>query len=367
MARILFVTWDGGGNLPPALGIAAELTRRGDTVRFLGHPRQRKAIEAAGFRFEPYASARPWSATAVDNSPATFIGMFTDAGPARDLVASVAREPVDLAVIDCMSLPALRAAQQTGLRHVVLAHTFYEYLVRNWCRGPVGLMAAARGYRPKRLWSSAEAVLVTALEELDPAARRPRPRNVHHTGPVLAGRAVPAATSEGQRILVSLSTIHYPAQARALQAILDAVAGLPVHAVVATGHAVEPATLRPPDNAEVHRFVPHALVMPGVSLVVGHGGHGTTMQALAHDLPLVVMPMHPMLDQPMIAKAVQGHGAARVLRRDAAPERIREAVTELLGSGPHRQAAARLGARLRADGGDVAAADRIGALAAAPA
>lgn len=25
MASILFVTWDGGGNVPPALGIAAEL------------------------------------------------------------------------------------------------------------------------------------------------------------------------------------------------------------------------------------------------------------------------------------------------------------------------------------------------------
>ena len=29
MASILFVTWDGGGNLPPALGIAAELRDRG--------------------------------------------------------------------------------------------------------------------------------------------------------------------------------------------------------------------------------------------------------------------------------------------------------------------------------------------------
>ncbi|MFE2546237.1 glycosyltransferase [Actinacidiphila glaucinigra] len=366
MARILFVTWDGGGNLPPALGIAAELTRRGDTVRFLGHPQQRRSIEGAGFRFEPYASARPWSATAR-NTPASFLAMFTDAGPGRDLAAAVAREPVDLAVIDCLSLPALRAAQETGLRHVVLAHTFYEYLVKSWCRGPMGLVAAAKGYRPMRLWSSAEAVLVTALEELDPAGRRPRPRNVHHTGPVLAGPTVPAAASERQRVLVSLSTIHYPAQARALQAILDAVADLPVHAVMATGHAVEPSALRPPPNAEVHPYVPHAEVMPGVSLVVGHGGHGTTMQALAHDLPLVVMPMHPMLDQPMIAKAVEQQGAARVVRRNASPARIRAAISDLLASGPHRQAAARLGTRLRAEPGDAAAADRIGTLAATPA
>jgi hypothetical protein len=33
----LFVTVDGGGNLPPALGIAGEIVRRGGTARFLGH------------------------------------------------------------------------------------------------------------------------------------------------------------------------------------------------------------------------------------------------------------------------------------------------------------------------------------------
>ena len=34
MSEILFVTWDGGGNVPPALGIATELAARGHTVRF---------------------------------------------------------------------------------------------------------------------------------------------------------------------------------------------------------------------------------------------------------------------------------------------------------------------------------------------
>ena len=37
MPEILFVTWDGGGNVPPALCIATELATRGHRVRFLGH------------------------------------------------------------------------------------------------------------------------------------------------------------------------------------------------------------------------------------------------------------------------------------------------------------------------------------------
>jgi hypothetical protein len=61
MARILAVTWDGGGNVPPMLGVAAELRDRGHNVRVLGHPRQRNDVERAGLAFTPYAHALPWS------------------------------------------------------------------------------------------------------------------------------------------------------------------------------------------------------------------------------------------------------------------------------------------------------------------
>jgi hypothetical protein len=36
MSRIAFVTWNGGGNLGPALAMARELGRRGHRVAFLG-------------------------------------------------------------------------------------------------------------------------------------------------------------------------------------------------------------------------------------------------------------------------------------------------------------------------------------------
>ncbi|MFD0743407.1 hypothetical protein ACFQ1L_17575 [Phytohabitans flavus] len=60
----LFVTMDGGGNLPPELGIAREIVRRGGTVRFLGHEPQRAAIEAAGFRFAPVQLGRGYESAA---------------------------------------------------------------------------------------------------------------------------------------------------------------------------------------------------------------------------------------------------------------------------------------------------------------
>jgi UDP:flavonoid glycosyltransferase YjiC (YdhE family) len=102
--------------------------------------------------------------------------------------------------------------------------------------------------------------------------------------------------------------------------------------------------------------------MPGVSLVVGHGGHSTTMLALAHDLPLLVLPMHPLVDQPMVGKAVEAAGAGRRLAKRSSPRALRPVIEELLGEGAHRSAAARLGAEIRALRGLATAADRIEAL-----
>ena len=88
-------------------------------------------------------------------------------------------------------------------------------------------------------------------------------------------------------------------------------------------------------------------------------GHATTMRALAHDIPLAVMPQHPMLDQTMVGQAVEAAGAGRLVDREASVETIRAVVDELLADGPHRASAARLGKLIRESRGAVTAADRI--------
>ena len=141
--------------------------------------------------------------------------------------------------------------------------------------------------------------------------------------------------------------------------ILDALADLPVTGVVTTGPAVDPGQLSAPGNCELHRYVPHNDVLPGVSLVIGHGGHATTMRALAWGRPLLIVPMHPMLDQPMIGQAVSEAGAGETLPTTASPARIREAAGRLLADGPHRAAAWRLGDSIRAADGAATAATRL--------
>ena len=99
--------------------------------------------------------------------------------------------------------------------------------------------------------------------------------------------------------------------------------------------------------------------MPSASLVVGHGGHSTTMRALAHGVPLLILPMHNVLDQPMIGKAVAGARAGLVLSKTASGAEIRSAVRSLLQDPSYRHAAEAIGARLRSRNGAIAAADEV--------
>lgn len=362
MARILAVTWDGGGNVPPLLALAREAARRGHAVRVLGHPAQRETIEAAGLSFVPFQHARPWSPRTPRSGlrfAVAYLGLFTDPGPGQDVRDELAAG-VDLVLVDAMMLSALRAALSAGRPTVALAHTFYRYLAARWARGPIGWAAATRGLRPRRLWGAADRVLVASDRTLD--APSDPPPTVRHTGLIEAPAQRGDRVGGDATVLVSLSTIDYPGQTATLQAVLVALADLPVRVVVTTGPAVDPAALRTASRVEVMPYVPHEQLMPRASLLIGHGGHSTTLRALAHDLPVLLLPLHPQLDQPMIAAAVAAAGAGRVLPPTAPPESIRQAAQELLAEGPHRIAAAAIGERLRAQGGLAAAVDELDAV-----
>jgi UDP:flavonoid glycosyltransferase YjiC (YdhE family) len=362
MSDILFVTWDGGGNVAPALGIAAELTRRGHTACFLGHARQREAIEAAGFVFQPFTHARSWSAAAPNpgfKGTLKQLGVFCDRGMGEDLLLAVRERPPELVVIDHLLFGAQRAAERAGLKRAILVHTLYGQQRQTWSSGMGSLLVRVRGLRPVEMWSRADLILAATLPAID--RYQPVPERVHHTGPVWqSGQPAPAVPANGEPlVLVSLSTLYQDGQAQALQAILDGLARLPVRVLATTGPSIDPATLRAPANAEVRRYLPHAEVMARASLVVGHGGHSTAMAALARDLPLLIMPMYPLGDQPVVGRELERLGAARVRPKTAPAERIAATVREMLADGSYRAAAQALGAKIRARDGASVAADAL--------
>lgn len=353
MSDILFVTWDGGGNVPPATGIARELQCRGHTVRFLGHRAQSERFTRDGLAFSAYPTARAFTSR-TPSSTGTLLGVFGDRSMGRDVVAELVARPADVVVVDCLLFGVMDALRVAGHPYVVLEHSFDGYF-RRAARGPLGMILRLRGLRALDLIDAGDPVLATTLPELDRGHGA-----VRHTGPVLdLPEQHEPTTAPGPAVLVSLSTFAFRALLPTWQRVLDAVDGLPARVIATTGPAVDIGALRVPGNVELHAWLPHNDVLPEVSLVVGHGGHATTMAALAHGLPLLVLPLEGKSDQPFVGRTVQAAGAGRALGRRASSTRIRTSIEELLADGPHREAAARLGVAVRGMPGAQRAADAL--------
>ena len=87
--------------------------------------------------------------------------------------------------------------------------------------------------------------------------------------------------------------------------------------------------------------------MPHCDLVLTHGGSGTVRDALAHALPLVIMPIGA--DQYENGRRCAAQGVARVIGpEERTPAAIRAAVEAVLANPGYRRAAARLRAEREA-------------------
>ena len=100
MAEIVVVTWDGGGNVPPALAIARELAARGHGVRVLGHRSQRRRPRGGRLRGRPAGREAREFRAGDSHSTRELLATFGDRGMGRDLLAELGRRPADLVLVD---------------------------------------------------------------------------------------------------------------------------------------------------------------------------------------------------------------------------------------------------------------------------
>ncbi|KHO18183.1 glycosyltransferase [Mycolicibacterium setense] len=343
--NVLFVTMDGGGNVPPMVGVARAVADRGDRVRVIGHESLRREVERAGLAFWAYPTARPWD-SCREQSPLRWVPMFNDANIGDDVRQLCERDRPDVAVVDCMLLPALRAVQDADIPNVVFSHTFRDYLNGSHRLG-AGAAAWFYGHRVSRLWNSADLNIVATVRRLDPDSLRPQPRNVRWVGAVVGTRE-PDSPDARVRVLVSMSTNGFRGQRRTLARVIEALATLPVDAVVTTGGVMDPAMLPSAPNVDIKGYADHGELLPTCSLLVGHGGHATTFRALGHGIPTLIMPASGLSDQPLIGRSIAAAGAGLTLRRSASVEAIRRAIITLLVEPGWADAAAAIGAEIRA-------------------
>lgn len=353
--RILFVVADGGGNIPPQLGVARALRRRGARVQFLGHREIRRQIEADDFEFEEFASATPTKSTqqrSLLRLMSDFARAATDLSIGDEVLAVARRDCADIVIVDVLLNAAVSKVAASEFRTVVFVHCFYR-MVQDLAGGPIGLLLRLRGIDPLDAERSGPLLLVSARADLDPVRGTPP---VRHVGIVWQGTPVASIPTRPKRILVSLSNSAFAGQRRMLQNILDAVAPLPVEAIVTVGPAIDASGLRVPTNTAMHSWLDHDEILPTASMVVGHGGHSTTMRALSFGVPVVVMPANGFIDQKRVGSVLEANDAGLLLPKHARAARIRAAIEKVLGEPRYRASAGRLGDRIRrVDGAEVAA------------
>jgi hypothetical protein len=159
--------------------------------------------------------------------------------------------------------------------------------------------------------------------------------------PADAGGAVVPAFGDDALPLVYLTFgTEVPSRARSYfpglyREALDALAGLPVRVLVTIGDERDPAELGPmPSSVRVARWVPQAAVMREAAAMVGHGGAGTVLAALAAGVPMALIGL--FADQPLNARQVAELGVGLALDGPAA---LREAVPRLLAEPGFRERA----------------------------
>ncbi|ONI88888.1 hypothetical protein ALI22I_18180 [Saccharothrix sp. ALI-22-I] len=108
MSKFLFVTWDGGGNQPPARRIAAELEARGHDTRWLTLPETPLDLSAV---------------PPPDRSPMVIARIMANPAHVDAVRADLAAAPADVLVVDCLLFGALAAAWILELPACCLVHT----------------------------------------------------------------------------------------------------------------------------------------------------------------------------------------------------------------------------------------------------
>jgi MGT family glycosyltransferase len=357
MARFLFVTWYGGGNVNPTVALAAQLLRRGHDVHALGPTELRARFESERIAFQAhrtrdeYIGARFDFATAtVEQHDACFRGL------ADDVIAEAARVQPDVLVVDFMQPEVLCAGERTAVPVAALVHTLYAWgsdPERSPMRmfGPVQRMNVLRDAlglshieQTTDLLDRTSLVLALTVPEFDdwPPSKR-IPANARYAGPIVeeagpdGGWAPPAG--DGPLVVVSLGTTSMD-EAPVLQRVLDAVADLPVRAIATVGDHLNPADFKSPTNATVSTYIRHAALLPHAALFVTHAGLSGIGAALTYGVPMLCLPLGR--DQPTNARRVEATGCGRVLAPEAATDELRTSISELVDDAAARASSARM-------------------------
>ncbi|MFO1455291.1 MAG: glycosyltransferase [Steroidobacteraceae bacterium] len=401
--RFLFTTFEGGGHVPPLLVVAGELRRRGHAVRVVSDQANRATVAAAGLEFDAWRRAPNRRLAAQPDDPlqdwrsrwpAAVVRALCEgvicrpaAAYAADTLAMLGEFEPDLVVSNELLFGVHAATEAAGRPLALLTANVWCFPTRE-DQPPFGPGFAPARYEWQFRRDGSTRRLIAAmydvgLDDLNAARRRlglaplgatlqqlqaarlvvlgtsrafdfgagTVPSPFRYAGPLFeAGVAADGASrllDPGRpNLLVAFSTA-WQAQAPLVARCIEALAPLPVHAIVTRGPALESAALPRAANVVEVDQAPHAALLPHCAALLCQGGHGTLLRGLMHDLPVLCIPTGR--DQFDNAQRLVTHGAGVRLRRGCSVRAIRRAVESLLREPAWRERAASLGAAIRAE------------------
>jgi UDP:flavonoid glycosyltransferase YjiC (YdhE family) len=364
--RLLFSCTAAEGHFRPLVPLAEAAVSEGHEVVFATAEAFRDRVGAAGFellaagidrdelesRYAPYLR-QLLTIDPGERRPYAFAWRFgaIDA-PAKveELLAAAARWRPDLVVHEPCDLAAPLVAESLGVHSVqqgfgrrVPAACFEhaeQQLDSVWAGlglDPAPLCGAFRG------------------DYIDICPPSLRPASVDDGVPVFEMRIASAVPTDGsaswrgrspsgRTIYLTLGTMFNDLSV--FEVLLDGLSRVDCTVVATVGRDKDPKQLEPlPPNAIVERFIPQDEVLPHVQAVVCHGGSGSTLAALAHGLPMLMLPQ--AADQFENALACQEIGVALVLMpTEISGDAIRSAATTLLDDPTYTENARRIAAEI---------------------
>jgi hypothetical protein len=276
-------------------------------------------------------------------------------------VETVERWRPDLMLRETAELASLAAAERAGVPHVQVCIGMHEVLPRfaQAVSDPLEELGRLAGLVGGRMTSAlaSETVLSLVPEVLDhPSGQvpsgsdeflrfhEPRPAAGAHRLPDWGDPQLPLIYVTFGSVTGSLSPF-----ASVFRRALDALADIEARVLLTVGRKVDPAGLGPlPSNAHVEQWLPQDAVLGQAAGVLGHGGFGTTMGALAAGVPQVVVPLFTF-DQAVNGDHVAATGAGLTVERGSSSVEFAAAQVPRLLADPIYTASARRVAAAIAD------------------
>jgi UDP:flavonoid glycosyltransferase YjiC (YdhE family) len=363
--RVLLSSTDGPGHFAPLRPFIDALVTRGDDVLIVVPPRLEATVSAMGQPFvvsaeppaEELGALREHFST-VSGHEAAMLGnreLFGRLWTAALLPTAerACREwRPELVLHEAAEYASAIAAERCGVAHAQVAISLAEVE-----SGSLELATSALAEHDEQIVKRLRAspYLTRFPASLDPSPYLATERFRDAPEAPRTSLADRWEGSDAPLVYVTFGSVTggLPNAAAVYRTALDAVAGLHARVLLTVGRDVDINTLgRVPENTHVEAWVPQADVLADATLVVAHGGSGTTFGTLAAGVPLVIVPL--FADQLVNAARTAGAGAAVAVEPDRYVERgmgtlgpqhaprLRAAIETILADRSYARAATRI-------------------------